>query len=632
MLGKSSAWVIGWVGVAACGGQERDASLPPPPEVVIRMVAASAAECQFGGTVVSSGLDANGNGALDDREVETRTVLCSDPPVDPPPSLVVRLASEPDGEHCALGGTAVQSGLDRNRNGRLDDDEVEHVEYACGETLLSRIAAEPAGARCIAGGVAFLFGRDRDRDGQLGDGEVEQTEIECGSELARAVVVRTVADATALAGITIIDGSLTVTGTELTELSLPRLVQIRGALDIADNDSLVRVALPALQSVDDELTLAHNGQLAALELPGLNRVASLIIDRNAGLPDLTGLPALTTVAREVRISSNEGLVSADLSITRIGDALTIVGNPQLTRSAWSLGQRLPHVRIASNDRLDSVDVVVGMVAFSELPDVSIASNAQLHHVALTAFRIGAIAIEDNPSLTEVVATPDRFITGDVVVRNNGPLSLTINGSSFFALPTEITGSLTLSGAVQALHSAQPLVVDGDCTIEGSLLPELGGATSLVTVGGSLRLIDNAQLATMSTLGLGGGIEVRGNAALATLGFLEQDEIEGDVTLVDNAALREATSFVRLTRIHGDAHVASNPALQGLDFTALSAVRSMEVRGNATLGHLQLPQLRQADLGVFDNPRLPACAVAALFATLLGEHAQSGNDEVAECNQ
>jgi len=676
MFPKLNAWMIGLACVAACGDQAPEASPPPPsspPQVVVGTTAASAAECPFGGTVVSSGLDVNHNGALDNGEGQTRTALCSDPPVVPLPPVAVRLVSEPEGEHCALGGTAVQSGPDRNRNGRLDDDEVEQVEYACGEALVRRMAAEPPGARCIAGGVAFQFGRDRDRDGELGDDEIEVTEAECGTELARDVSVQTAADAAALAGITLIAGSLSVTGSELTELSLTHLVQIRGALAIANNDALVRVALPALQTVDDELTVAHDRSLTTLELPGLHRVGSLIVARNAALPDLAGLSGLNLAEREIQILGNSALTSAELPITRIGDALTVEHNPQLTRIAWSLLQRLPRVRIAANDRLDSVDLSI--IEFAALDDVSISGNALLQHIALSARELGAIAIEDNPSLTNVIATLTLFFRGDVVIRNNGPLSLTIVGSSFFGLPAEITGSLTLSGPVQTLFSSPPLVVDGDCTIDGTQLSVLDRQNSLAGVGGSLRLTNNAQLATMARLGLGGGLEVRGNAALTTLGFLSQDEIEGDVTVVDNAALRTAASLAGLARIHGDVHIASNPVLTGvfgaslssidgdlaldhnaslgplgltrltrahslavtdcplvtaLDLSALAAVSSMEIHRNATLGHLQLPRLREVDLGVFDNPRLPACEVVALFAGLLGDHQQSGNDEIAEC--
>jgi hypothetical protein len=154
---------------------------PPPAKLVVRVEPASVADCPFGGSVVSSGIDEDRNGVLDDDEVAKRTPLCNDPPVAAPPRAVVRLVPELRGEHCALDGTAVQSGPDRNGNGVLDDDEVEHIEYACGEVMRTRIIAVPIGATCVAGGVAFQVGRDRDRDGVLGDGEVEQTRIECGS-------------------------------------------------------------------------------------------------------------------------------------------------------------------------------------------------------------------------------------------------------------------------------------------------------------------------------------------------------------------------------------------------------------------------------------------------------------------
>jgi len=676
MLAKLNAWMIGLACVAGCGDTAAEPPPPPaPPEVVTGMTAASAAECPFGGTVVSSGLDVNHNGALDPGEGQTRTVLCSDPPVVPPPQVVVRLVSEPVGDHCTLGGTAVQSGPDRNGNGRLDDDEVAQVEYACGEALVRRIIAEPPGARCIAGGVAFQFGRDRDRDGELGDDEVEVTEPECGTELVRDVTVQTAADAVALAGITLIDGSLRVTGTGLSELSLANLVQIRGALTIANNDALVRVALPALQAVDDALSLAHDRALASLELPGLHRVGSLIVDQDAALPDLAGLSGLNVAAHEIQISDNAALTSVDLPITTIGDALTVARNPRLARIASSLRQSLPRVRVVANDRLERVDL--STVEFAAFDDVAISGNALLDHIALSADNLGAIAIEDNPSLSNVVATLTLQIRGDVVIRNNGPLSLTLVGSSFFGLPTEITGSLTLSGPVETFFSSPRLLVDGDCTIDGTQLSVLDSQSSFAGVGGTLRVTHNPQLATMTRLGLGGGLEVRDNTALTELGvlFQDQDELEGDLIVVDNPALRTAASLAGLARIHGDVHIASNPALTGvfgaalstidgdltldhdaslgalglprltrvrslavtdcprvtgLDLSALATASSLELRGNATLGHLQLPRLRQADLGVFDNPRLPACEVIAVFAGLLGEHHQSGNDDLAEC--
>jgi hypothetical protein len=330
--------------------------------------------------------------------------------------------------------------------------------------------------------------------------------VECGSVLSRSVVIRTPADAAVLAGIAIIDGSLSVTGTDLTELELPRLVQVRGALEIENDDSLVRVAMPALQAVDAELTLAGNPRLTALEMPALQRVGGLTVDGNAALPDLNGVAELNSVVHDLTITGNGALGSADLAVTRVGGALTIVGNPQLTRSVWSLRERLSRVRVASNDRLDTVEVTV-LEFGADLPEVSISSNPVLRRIALSAFAPHTIAIEDNPALIEAVVTTDLSIRGDVMVRNNGPLQLIIAGSGVFGLPTEIAGSLTLSGPVEEFRSTQPLVIGGDCTIDGTRLIALDRATSLFRVGGTLRLIDNARLATIFTLGLGGGLEV-----------------------------------------------------------------------------------------------------------------------------
>ena len=118
--------------LSACGA-ENDAG----GDVLVRTDLASAAECAHGGSVLSSGLDENRNQVLDDVEIRTRTVVCNDPPA---PAIVVRLVAEPPGAHCDQGGTAVQSGPDRNGDGELEPDEVTHTDYVCGEPLLTRFA------------------------------------------------------------------------------------------------------------------------------------------------------------------------------------------------------------------------------------------------------------------------------------------------------------------------------------------------------------------------------------------------------------------------------------------------------------------------------------------------------------
>jgi hypothetical protein len=662
-------WAFAAIATAGCGDNGAGRELAQAPGILARTDPATPAECPYGGSVVRSGFDANHDGVLEDAEATTRTALCNDPPAQPSPMLVVRLLAEPAGAHCSLGGTAVQSGHDRNGNGRLDDDEVEHIDYVCGEVLLTRLAVEPPGARCVAGGVVFLVGRDRNHDGQLGDDEIEQTELECGDELTRDVAIQSAGDAAALANIAVIGGSLMVDGTALGELALPQLVQVHGALQISNDDALTRVAMPALQWVGGPLTLARDRQLATVDMARLQRAGSLIIDGTGELQDLSGFSALTDVDHDVRISDNGNLGSAVVDIFRLGGGLAVEGNAQLATLTLDLFGSPGQVRIASNPRLTSLELPspdVGLL--NSIGETTIESNAQLAHVTLRAAAVAAITITDNPALADVTAA--GRISGDVQVRGNGPLSV--------ALPAVIGGSVTLSGPITAFGG--PSSVGGDLTFDATGLSSLTSPNQFIEAAGTLHIINNPQLVTASRVDFGRGLEVRNNSALTTLTvFVDTptgDEVEGSVTITDNPVLQTAPGLDPVIRIRGDVNIARNPALTGafsdslvlvtgdlifdgndslaapglahlmhaaslevarcpaileLDLLALSDVTSgIDVRNNAGLLHLRLPALHQADMGVFDNPHLPECEVEALFAAMLGDHHESGNDGTAVC--
>lgn len=668
-------WVL--AAIAACGDDlARNAPEPAPaPRVVTRTDPATAAECPYGGSVVRSGYDRNGNGGLDDDEVAARTVLCNDPPVQPPPPIVVRLVAEPAGANCALGGTAVQSGHDRNGNGALDDDEVEHVDYVCGEALLTRIAGEPPGARCPAGGVAFQAGRDRNGNRVLDDDEVEQTELTCGDVVARDVAIASADDAAALANIEVIAGSLTIDGTDLAELALSRLIRVQGALRIANNAGLGRVALPSLQGVGGALALERDGRLAAIELPQLQRAGSLILD-DTGLADLSGLPVLTRVDGDVQISHNAALGSATAPLRQVGGGLDVEGNAQLAGLALAVSDALGAVRIADNPHLQSVEIPTsGVFPLDSLGDAMISSNPQLAHVALGAFALGAVRVAGNAALADVTVQGDQ-VTGDLALSGNGPLSLEIDGDP--DLGFIVVGALTVSGPVAKLDARHGVVVTGDMTLDATGLTSLS-SVPFVQTAGALHLTNNPALTTVCPVVLAGGLDVRNNPALTALTALREfgaSELDGDVTIADNPALATVEALDTVIWVRGDVTIARNPALTGvfgaplaqidgalvldgddglaapglahlvhagsielahcpsvaaLDLLALSGVTSgIDVRDNAALLHLRLPALHQADLGVFDNPHLPACEVDALFAAMPGAHHQSGNDDTAVC--
>jgi OmcA/MtrC family decaheme c-type cytochrome len=87
--------------------------------------------CANGGTKVLSGLDANGNGELDAAEVNAASTsyVCNGVGT----SSLVRTAAEVGGSNCPFGGLRVETGLDANSNGTLDDPEVNAsaTSYVC---------------------------------------------------------------------------------------------------------------------------------------------------------------------------------------------------------------------------------------------------------------------------------------------------------------------------------------------------------------------------------------------------------------------------------------------------------------------------------------------------------------------
>lgn len=665
------AWLCGALALAACG-ETPPATERPVGDVLVRTDPASTAECPHGGTIVRSGLDDDGDGVLDDSEASVRTVLCNNPPVKPPPIIVVRLVPEPAGANCAEGGTAVQSGPDDNGNGALDDDEVAHTDYVCGRAVLTRLVAEPAGANCVAGGVAFLVGLDSDGDGELDDAEVKQTEYECSEILSRDVTLRSSDELAALANIRVINGFVVIERTTLEEISLPRLEQVNRSLSIGRNPQLRRIHLPRLHDAGEGgLSLVDNAALDALELPALRQLERLSIREQRSLRNLDGLAALVEAARGISIIENTVLESAELpDLALVGGTLEIRSNPALTALAWSIAGRLEQISITGNG-LETLDLTV----FEGSTGVfSLGSNPALKSANLELQRTGSATVGGNDELHELVLDA-AGVDGDVTIRGPGLRRLVLSDRRNAGFTFSIGGSLVLAAPVddslQALPS-DPLEIGGSCTIDGTQLTEI---TFLRRVRGQLQIINNPQLTGRVTLlSLGSGVVFNDNAAMQSLLLSAvQSELPGSLTIARNAALTtiEPSNLTRiggtltidgnpsllttppsLTLIAGDLVVRDNasltdiglallesvdeigieenPGLRAIGLPALTRARRILVLTNPALRSLGVPALTTSQLTVTDNVVLPACAVAALFERIEGEDFQSGNDETATC--
>lgn len=181
--------------LAACGssGQQGDPGQDGRDGVngrnsLIRFVSEPpGSHCPNGGTRVISGIDANGNGTLDDAEVTSTAYTCNGTTGSESSRALVNLDPEPAGTHCAQGGTRVSSGLDVNGSGTLDAGEVTSTAYVCngtpgsagGAQALVRMVPEPAGTNCAQGGTAVQSGLDSNSNGTLEAGEVTSTAYVC---------------------------------------------------------------------------------------------------------------------------------------------------------------------------------------------------------------------------------------------------------------------------------------------------------------------------------------------------------------------------------------------------------------------------------------------------------------------
>lgn len=99
---------------------------------------------------------------------------------------LVNVSAEAAGANCAVAGTRIDAGLDRDRNGSLDNNEITSTQYACGgsagsngvPTLVSMLN-ESAGSNCANGGKKVSVGLDLNGNGALDSNEVSSSNYVC---------------------------------------------------------------------------------------------------------------------------------------------------------------------------------------------------------------------------------------------------------------------------------------------------------------------------------------------------------------------------------------------------------------------------------------------------------------------
>lgn len=119
--------------VSACGGSSPDPAGDTPSfsSVASTRTVAPGIECPNGGIQVDSGIDENANGVLDDSEIDTSEIICNGEDGSNGLNSLIAITDEPAGTNCEFGGSLIETGIDNNGDSILQDTEVTDAEYIC---------------------------------------------------------------------------------------------------------------------------------------------------------------------------------------------------------------------------------------------------------------------------------------------------------------------------------------------------------------------------------------------------------------------------------------------------------------------------------------------------------------------
>jgi hypothetical protein len=339
---------------------DEDPVVEPQPLVEVSDEPAGA-NCPYGGTRISSGNDDDSDGVLDPEEIDGTDYICDDPPPEDPLITLVRLDQEEPGENCPAGGTQISSGLDDNGNGVLEDEEIDSSQFICTPevenpppTLVLAETVLP-GPDCPAGGTRVITGTDANEDEALSEDEIETATYICngipgdlnadrcvnGAILEGAVSLNSPEDIVALDGVVCVLGAVIIDGSTLENLQgLEALVEVSDDLVISNNAALTSLnGLDSLIEVKGKFVIQNNNILPAITgLGSLEDVRGVLkIGGNAELESITGFQSLQQLSGVLELEFNNALNNLSGFSTLIGaGGLVLDNNPSVLTWLHSL--------------------------------------------------------------------------------------------------------------------------------------------------------------------------------------------------------------------------------------------------------------------------------------------------------
>jgi hypothetical protein len=586
----------------------------PPGLVTRRDPEPAGANCPAGGTAVRVGSDLDRDGVLDDDEVAHTDYVCA----GTTPATLLRKDPIAPGDVCAAGGVTVHSGVDDNGDGVLEDGEIDQSTTVCdvddiwegdfsGDLSDPAIAARFAAVRVVTGSVSIqsdadvalpaleVIGGGLSLDGKMaaldlpalrtigGDVTVDVPGIDAftlpavqtiGGELfitgngvhgesiaapalrsigGRLVLFWGAEGALDLPTLQTIGGSLVLEGS-LTSLGLDQLASVGGDLHF-DDLQLTALQLPAVRTIAGKLEVYGSDKLATIELPALEQLGELHLSGPKGLRSVR-LPALTTIHGKLGVYDAIALDTLVLTqLAHVDASVVILDAPALhgmdVSSLATVGLEPLGDYPISIELADAGFDALSFPSLVSAGDVTIETDPNLRTVSLPLLRTAtALDFGASPLLTSVSAP--RVTRLSYINVTEVPALTTFDVSALTTIDRHLdfrdNNVADLSG-FRSLRSVASLYLS-----RLKRLQDLRGLTSLEDVG-RIELYYDQTLTSLAGLEhvrqLEQGLLIQSDAAqIKDLRGLDNLAYAGLDVTVNLAALESLTGLESLTTVDG----------------------------------------------------------------------------------
>jgi hypothetical protein len=497
--------------------------------------------------------------------------------VEPPPAFLTltRRDVEPSGANCAHGGTAVQSGLDTNRNGVLEDSEVTRTDYVCNGPVLVRLDPFGPNSHCFVSGTFVRSGVDRNGNGVLDDGEIEQTTIVCDTAglWKGDFLAADWADTTklgALMAARVVVGNLEI-ATDA-PVNLIALELVTGNLHVHTGSAFVK--LPSLSEVDGDATIEVAGD-GATSLPKLEHLGGdLVIDGPGAGTDRIDAPLLTVLRGGLRLGAGLRSAVSLPAVKSVGGNVETVQGTGVTRISLSGLEEIAGGLQASGASLTALAIpsqhTIGRGLLLE--SCPVLTDVELGTTSIE----GAMRITGAPALTtlampNLVRAREAISLVNIVLQDVGLVALEFpalqDTNGIIVRQAHALTAVRLPRLETAtdpdLGTETMLRFEDNPALESVSAPEVTGLEALFLgsegpeiVEGRIRELDFAKLTRVKSLLLIGG------AKLPDLsGFPDLQDVES-LFLQDVDLLPDLRSLVSLRHV-GEVALTRLPALTSL---------------------------------------------------------------------